>query len=47
MGIYNLMRKCEDVMHGEPTNKKTVLKLAGDLREIEETLGVRRAGRKI
>ena len=36
MEIYNLMRKCEDIMHGEPTNKKTVVKLAGDLREIEE-----------
>lgn len=47
MEIYNLMRKCEDIMHGEPTNKKTVLKLTGDLREIEESLGVRRAGRKI
>lgn len=45
--IYNLMRKCEDVMHGERTNKKTVLKLAGDLREIENALGLRRAGRKI
>lgn len=45
--IYNLMRKCEDIMHGEPTNKKTVLKLTGDLREIEEALGARRAGRKI
>ena len=45
--IYNLMRKCEDLMHGEPTNKKTVLKLAGDLREIEEILGLRRTGRKI
>lgn len=47
MTIYNLMRKCEDVMHGEPTNKKTVLQLTGDLREIEETLGLKRAGRKI
>lgn len=47
MEIYNLMRKCEDVMHGEPTNKKTVLQLTSDLREIEETLGLKRAGRKI
>lgn len=45
--IYNLMRKCEDIMHGETTNKKVVLKLTGDLREIEEALGVRRAGRRI
>lgn len=47
LGIYKLMQKCEDIMHGEQTNKKTVLKLAGDLREIEEALGLRRAGRKI
>lgn len=45
--IYNLMRKCEEIMYGEPTNKKTVLKLAGELRGIEEALGLRRAGRKI
>ena len=45
--IYNLMRKCEDIMHGEPTNKKTVLNLTSDLREIEEILGLRRTGRKI
>lgn len=47
LGIYKLMQKCEDIMHGEPTNKKTVLKLASDLREIEEALGLRRSGRKI
>lgn len=45
--IYNLMRKCEDIMHGEATNKKTVLNLASELRGIEETLGLRRTGRKI
>lgn len=45
--IYNLMRKCEDIIHGEPTNKKTVLNVISDLREIEETLGLRRTGRKI
>ncbi len=44
--IYNLMRKCEDIMHGEPTNKKTVLHLASDLREIEETLGLAANGKK-
>ncbi len=41
--IAGLMRKCEDIMHGEPTNKKEVLQLAGRLREIEETLGLKRA----
>lgn len=37
-----LMKKCEDVMHGEPTNKKEVLRLAARLREIEEKLGLKR-----
>ncbi len=45
--IYNLMKNCEDIMHGEATNKKTVLRLTADLREIEEKLGLRRTGRKI
>ena len=41
--IAELMRKCEDIMHGEPTNKKEVLQIAGRLREIEEKLGLKRA----
>lgn len=40
--IYNLMKKCEDIIHGEPTNKKEVVRLASRLREIEEKLGIRR-----
>ena len=40
--IYNLMRKCEDIIHGEPTNKKEVLSLTSRLREIEEKSGLRR-----
>ena len=40
--IYNLMRKCEDVMHGEATNKKEVLQLSSRLRELEEKLGLKR-----
>lgn len=43
--IAELMRKCEDVMHGEPTNKKEVLRLAARLREIEEKLGLKRASK--
>ena len=45
--IYNLMRKCEDIMHGEPTGKKQVLELVSRLRGIEETLGLKRTGRKL
>lgn len=45
--IYNLMRKCEDIIHGEPTNKKEVLNLASRLREIEEKLGLKRDRKQI
>ncbi|HEX8286559.1 MAG TPA: DUF4350 domain-containing protein [Pyrinomonadaceae bacterium] len=41
-----LLRKCEDIMHGEPTNKKEVLQIASRLREIEEKLGLKRARRQ-
>ena len=40
--IDELMRKCEDVAYGAPTNKKEVLQLAGRLRELEEKLGLQR-----
>lgn len=43
--IVELLRKCEDVMHGEPTNKTEVLRLAARLREIEEKLGLKRASK--
>jgi hypothetical protein len=40
--IYNLMRKCEEIIHGERTNKREVLGLVSKLREIEEKLGIKR-----
>ncbi len=40
--VENLMFKCEDIIRGEPTSKKEVLKLTSRLREIEEKLGLRR-----
>lgn len=40
--IYKLLKTCEDVMHGAPTNKKQVVALAADLRELEEKLGLKR-----
>lgn len=42
MEIYNQMKKCEEIIHGEPTNKKQVLELANYLRELEEKLGLKR-----
>ncbi|HLM03303.1 MAG TPA: DUF4350 domain-containing protein [Pyrinomonadaceae bacterium] len=40
--LENLMFKCEEIIHGEPTGKKEVLQLASRLREIEEKLGLKR-----
>lgn len=40
--LEQLMQKCEDVMHGEKTNKKEVLRLTTRLREIENKLGLQR-----
>lgn len=40
--VDKLMFSCEEIIRGEPTNKKEVLQLIGRLREIEEKLGLRR-----
>lgn len=37
-----LMKRCEDVMHGDATGKKEVLHLTTRLREIENKLGLQR-----
>ena len=43
--VDKLMFSCEEIIRGEPTNKKEVLQLTSRLREIEEKLGLQR-GRK-
>lgn len=43
--VEDVMFQCEDIMHGEPTNKKEVLTLMGRLRAIEDKLGLKRTGR--
>jgi Domain of unknown function (DUF4350) len=40
--LEELMQKCEDVMHGDKTNKKEVLRLTTRLRELEAKLGLQR-----
>ncbi|MDQ6787697.1 MAG: DUF4350 domain-containing protein [Acidobacteriota bacterium] len=40
--IENLMFKCEEIIRGEPTNKKEVLQIISRLRETEEKLGLQR-----
>jgi uncharacterized protein (UPF0333 family) len=42
LDVYNVMRKCEEVIRGEKTNKREVLELTSRLREIEEKLGIKR-----
>ncbi|MEQ1646207.1 MAG: hypothetical protein ABL959_22335, partial [Pyrinomonadaceae bacterium] len=37
--------KCEEIIRGEPTNKKQVVTLTGELREIERKLGLARTRR--
>ncbi|HXG85233.1 MAG TPA: DUF4350 domain-containing protein [Pyrinomonadaceae bacterium] len=44
--IENLMFKCEEIVRGEPTNKKEVLHLTSRLRRIEEKLGLQRGKKK-
>ncbi len=44
--IEQLMQRCEDVMHGDKTNKKEVLRLTTRLREIESKLGLQRRKRQ-
>lgn len=41
--VYNSMRQCEEIIHGEPTGKREILKLTAHLREIEAALGLKRA----
>ena len=43
--IDDLMFKCEDIIHGEPTNKRQVLELSGALRRLEDKLGMTRAAK--
>ena len=40
--VENLMFKCEDIIRGEPTDKREVLQIISRLREIEEKLGLKR-----
>ena len=44
--VETLLEKCENIMYGEPTNKKEMLNLTGILREVEEKLGLKRNARQ-
>lgn len=40
--VEDVMFKCEEIIHGERTSKKEVVRLAGRLRQFEEKLGLKR-----
>ncbi len=44
--VEKLMFTCEEIIRGEPTNKKEVLQITSRLREIEKILGLQRGKRK-
>lgn len=44
--IETVMQKCQDIIHGEPTNKKETIALSARLREIESKLGMVRAAHR-
>jgi hypothetical protein len=46
-GVENLMFKCEDIIRGEPTDKREVLQIISRLREIEEKLGLKRTKKQV
>jgi hypothetical protein len=39
------MFKCEEIIRGEPTNKREVVELAESLRSIEQKLGLSRSSK--
>lgn len=41
--IERTLFMCEEIIRGEPTNKSEVLRLTGELRQIEDKLGISRA----
>ncbi len=44
--IAETLQSCEDIKHGEPTNKKKVLRLTTRLRELEAKLGLQRKSKR-
>lgn len=44
--VYDTLYKCEDIIRGEPTNKREVVRLTDELRAIEQNLGISRGGRR-
>lgn len=45
--IYNLIKRCEEIIQGDATNKKEVLHLTTRIREIEEALNIKRTRKTV
>ena len=45
VNVEDTLFKCEEIIRGEPTNKREVVQLADALRAIEQKLGMTRSGR--
>lgn len=43
--VYDTLYKCEDIIRGEPTNRREIVRLTEELRAIEKRLGIIREGR--
>ena len=43
--VENTLFKCEEIIRGEPTNRRQVVKLADELRNIERSVGISRMPR--
>ena len=43
--VEDTLFKCEDIVRGEPTNKREVVELTTALRELETKLGIKRAAK--
>jgi hypothetical protein len=44
--VYDTLFTCEDIIRGEPTNKREIVRLTEELRAIEQKLGISRGGRR-
>lgn len=44
--VYDTLFKCEEIIRGEPTSKREVVKLTEQLRAIDQQLGIARGGRR-
>jgi hypothetical protein len=44
--VYDTLYSCEEIIRGEPTNKREIVRLTDELRSIEKKLGIGRGPRR-